>query len=248
MKKLPVIGISANLLMIESGSFMGLKRSGVVDAYVQAVCLAGGVPLILPIVSKPALIQQQIDLIDGLILSGGYDVCPLFYREEPSKGLEAICPERDVYEIQLLQSMRMLRKPILGICRGLQLMNVALGGTLYQDIELFRPSSIQHQSKASPDAAIHSISILPNTLLHEMMSEETLLTNSFHHQAIKELSPELQANALSQDGLIEGIEGKDDQFLLGVQWHPELMIEKHPCMLKLFKGLIQSSKKRDHNG
>ncbi len=242
--KCPIIGISATLLMIESGCLMGRERSAVGYDYIRAIQQAGGVPVVLPIVNEHHLIQQQIEIIDGLLLSGGYDVSPLCYGEDPKPGLEAICPERDIYEIELVQSAQRSNKPIFGICRGLQLLNVALGGTLYQDINLSIPSALQHQSKAKPDEATHAITISSQSLLHSIMNETKVLTNSFHHQAIKDLAPDLVVNAQSSDGVIEGVESPGPDFILGVQWHPELMIEKHSNMLKIFQAFLEAAKKR----
>lgn len=239
--KSPLIGISATLLSVESGSFLGCERSAVIQDYVQAVELAGGIPVILPIVKKRAAIQQQVEMIDGLLLSGGYDVCPLRYAEEPMPGLEAICPKRDAYELELIHSAQQLHKPILGICRGLQLLNVAWGGTLYQDIGLSYPNAIQHLSKVKPDEPTHTVTILPDTRLGRLMKVTHLLTNSFHHQAIKKLAPNLVVNAQTTDGIIEGIEGITDLFILGVQWHPELMVGKHPQMLNLFEAFVEAA-------
>jgi putative glutamine amidotransferase len=242
--KSPIIGISAALLPIESGSFIGLERSTVGHDYVQAVQEAGGVPFVMPIVKEKKLIEQQMDFVDGLLLSGGEDVCPLQYGEEPDKGLEAICPKRDFYELELIHAAVRLNKPILGICRGLQLLNVAFGGTLYQDIALSFPTALQHHSKVKPDEATHNVAILPNTILHRIINEDTILTNSFHHQAIKNVAPHLLVNARAKDGMIEGIENANGRFILGVQWHPELMFAKHPHMLKLFHAFIEAARKK----
>lgn len=240
--RMPLIGISATLMVIESGSFIGHKRAAVGDHYIQAINLAGGVPLILPIVGDQNLVRQQMGVVDGLLLSGGYDVSPLQYGEEPRVGLEAICPVRDAYEIELIRLARLSGKPILGICRGMQLLNVAFGGTLHQDIHSSLPNVLQHNSKADPDEATHSVAIFPGTLLQKIMNETTLLTNSFHHQAIKDLAPNFIVNARTQDGVVEGIESTQDSFILGTQWHPEMMIAKHPKMLELFRSFVKATK------
>lgn len=242
--KAPLIGISATLLMVESGSFIGRERTAVVHDYIQAVQQAGGVPLVLPIIEGKELVHQQMECVDGLLLSGGYDVCPLLYGEEPMYGLETVCLERDAYELELVKEALRLKKPIFGICRGLQLLNVAFGGTLYQDIRFALPSALQHNQKAKPEDVTHSVTILPETHLHQIMQESSLLTNSFHHQTIKNLAPGLTVNAQTIDGVIEGIEGQEDLFVLGVQWHPELMIGKHPEMLKLFQAFIDASSQK----
>lgn len=243
-EKAPVIGISATLLTIESGCFQGCERTTVIHDYIQAVSLAGGAPIVLPIIEGESQIEQQMSLVDGLLLSGGFDVSPLFYDEEPQKGLEAICFDRDVYEMQLIEIAKRSRKPIFGICRGLQLLNVALGGTLYQDIHLYLASALQHNQKAKVNEAVHHVHLIQETKLQEIFEEEVIVTNSFHHQAIKDLAPNLTVNAYSIDGIIEGIEGKeDDHFILAVQWHPELMINKHPTMLKLFHAFVEAAQR-----
>lgn len=243
-KNIPVIGISASLLTIESGCFLGKERSAVVRDYIDAVGLAGGIPIVLPVVERENLIEQQMALVDGLLLSGGCDVSPLFYNEEPKKGLETVNTDRDLYEIQLIKIARRLKKPIFGICRGMQLLNVACGGTLYQDIDLSFSSALQHNQKAKPDEAVHHVHLVPKTNLQHIFTEESILANSFHHQAIKELASNLRANAHSSDGIIEGVEGiEEDHFVLAVQWHPELMIKKHPIMLKLFHVFIEAAQR-----
>lgn len=239
---LPVIGISASLFSVESGCFMGRERMAVLQDYSEAIRLTGGIPIILPIVEGENLITQQMSLVDGLLLSGGYDVSPLFYGEEPQRGLEAVRPERDRYELQLIDSARKSLKPIFGICRGLQILNVAFGGTLYQDIPSSIPTALQHQQLAQVDEATHHVQIVSHTKLHHIFEEGIILTNSFHHQAIKDLAPGFIVSAKSSDGMIEGIEGKEDAFVLGVQWHPELMIGKHPKMFKLFRAFVEAAK------
>lgn len=241
--KLPVIGISASVFSIETGCFMGRERAAVLQDYIEAIRLTGGNPIILPIVEGNELIAEQISLIDGLLLSGGYDVSPLFYGEESQRGLEVVRPDRDRYEMQLLDIAKKSFKPILGICRGLQILNVAFGGTLYQDIPISIPTALQHQQKAQVDEATHHVQIVAHTKLQQIFEEELILTNSFHHQAIRDLAPCFTASAHSFDGIIEGIEGKEDHFILGVQWHPELMIRKHPKMFKLFHAFVDAAKK-----
>jgi putative glutamine amidotransferase len=236
-----LIGISSSLFKIETGPFIGRERAAVGYDYVQAIKQAGGIPFILPIVENPTHIQRQIELVDGVLLSGGYDVWPLHYGEEPMPCLENICPQRDVYELELIRLAQQLSKPLLGICRGLQLLNVAFGGTLYQDIMAALPAALQHHQKAKPEEAMHTVELVEGTLLHQMMGTSTLLTNSYHHQAVKELAPGFRVNARAKDGLVEGIEKVGESWMLGVQWHPEFMVNKHVQMRKLFQALVEAA-------
>jgi putative glutamine amidotransferase len=237
----PIIGISSMLLTVESGPLMDRKRSSVGHDYIEAIRLSGGIPLILPIVEDSNTIKEQIEVIDGLVLSGGEDVSPNLYHEEPGPKLGKTSPERDHYEVQLIQSAIERKKPILAICRGLQLLNVVFGGTLYQDIPSSIPSSLSHNQSESADFPTHKVTLQKNSKLHRILGEEGFLTNTIHHQAIKDLAFGLVASAHSPDGLIEGVESENDLFILGVQWHPELMYKSHPPMQKLFHALVNAS-------
>jgi putative glutamine amidotransferase len=241
-RELPIIGISASLLTIESGCFMGRERTFVGHDYIQAIAQAGGVPLVLPIIEDKKRLLCQVEIIDGLLLSGGYDVNPLQYGQEPEGHLEQVNQERDSYEMDLLRASYQLHKPILGICRGQQLLNVAFGGTLYQDIPSAFPSAVQHRQKSKPDAATHTIDLVEGTLLQQLMGSKSVATNSHHHQAVKNVAPGFVVNALAKDGIIEGIEKKDSLFVLGVQWHPEFMTIKDPKMLRLFQAFVEAAR------
>lgn len=240
MKK-PVIGIVGNILFEQGGAFPGYKRAYVNNDYVEAVSNAGGVPVILPLISDKAAIKQQIKNVDGIVISGGYDVNPLVYGEEPLQSLEFIYPERDEYDMQVIKEAVKLNKPVLGICRGLQILNVAFGGTLYQDLSLIKDCSIKHRQSSKPYAIGHTVEIQNGTKLFDILGEK-IITNSFHHQAIKEVGSGLKVSARAKDGVIEGIEAEKG-FIIGVQWHPEMLAGKHVEMLGLFKELVKQSTK-----
>jgi putative glutamine amidotransferase len=233
----PIIGISSSLLTLKEGWFTGRERLFVGYDYILAVQKAGGIPVVLPVVEDCEL----IDSIDGLLLSGGYDVSPLEYGEEPEKGLDMVCPIRDRFEITLAKQARDANLPILGICRGHQLLNVAFGGTLYQDIGSNLPCTIQHVQKRTPSEASHTVELVADTSLQQLMADSTLNANSFHHQAIKKVAPGFRISALSKDGVIEGIENEGQLKILGVQWHPELMTDQ-PKMMALFDWLVQAAR------
>lgn len=239
----PIIGILANILTVDGGMFPGQERSYVNHEYVTSILKAEGVPVLLPIISDVEAMARQIDCVDGVLLSGGYDIHPQFYGEEPHPRLESIYPERDAYELDVLRLAHQQGKPILGICRGLQLMNVAFGGTLYQDIShLQTESSIQHNQKSQMHVAGHSIELMEGTRLHQIFKQKWIVTNSFHHQAIKQLAPGFAVSAKAKDGIIEGIEKQGPSFMLGVQWHPEMMVAKHSNMVQLFEYFVQEAR------
>lgn len=244
--KKPLIGISTNQYTLENGFFAGQKRIYINQDYVELILEAGGIPFLLPHNKNREAIKQQMMAMDGIIFSGGQDIHPLHYKEEPLSCLEAVCLDRDEFELEAIQLAHALKKPILGICRGLQLINVAFGGTLYQDIgQQFPSPSIQHSQKTHKAAATHTVDIVPGSQLSRIFGKESLMTNSFHHQAVKDLAPGLSVNAKAKDGVVEGIEKKESPFLIGVQWHPEMMLERHPEMLKLFSAFVSAAQNQE---
>lgn len=238
-----VIGISSNLGTIETGSYIGRERAFVVYDYVQAIALAGGIPIILPVVESDEQIMGQVQLIDGLLLSGGQDVAPAYYGEQPESALGVVHRERDAHELALVKIAHQMNKPILGICRGIQLINVAFGGTLYQDISSHHQQALQHCQKSKPESAAHTVHLVEGSLIHRLLGSSTIETNTFHHQAVKTLAPGFTVTGTADDQLIEVIERDGDPFTLGVQWHPELMHRHHPTMQKLFEGFVNASKR-----
>lgn len=239
MKK--IIGISANTFVFEEGDYKGSKYAGVFSNYPEAVLLGGGVPVILPPVKESEQILQQLNTIDLLIISGGADLQPHLYGETPSPLLEKINVERDLYEMELVRLAYAQRIPIFGICRGLQIINVAFGGTLYQDISEFNTDTELHRHKDPREEAYHSVEIVEDSLLHSIFQEKKMQVNSHHHQGIKKLAPGFKVNARSPDGFIEGIEKLDGGLLLAVQWHPEMMALTDFGMLRLFQYLANVS-------
>ena len=219
--------------------------------YVRAVVEAGGLPLLIPIVNQPQDIKHYIDLIDGLLLSGGQDISPEFYNENPIEDLGEIDPDRDNWELKLFKEAYRQKLPVLGICRGMQLINVGLSGTLYQDIYSQLNDSLQHTSKKDETCAYHKILIEAGSKLEEILCcLDSLYVNSYHHQAIKKLADKLKVVANSDEGVIEAIEAEDSdqRFLVGVQWHPEDLAGvddnglTHNCFQQLFKALITAAK------
>lgn len=243
MKK-TLIGIVGNLLIDQGGMFPGYERAYVNNDYVQSVAKAGGTPVILPVISDYEKVKIQIEAVDSIIISGGFDVNPLVYGEEPSQKGGFLCPERDDYDLMVIKAAMELNKPILGICRGIQILNAALGGTLYQDLSQIEGCYIKHVQESRPEVAGHSVEIVKGTKLHSILGEK-ITTNSFHHQAIKDLAPGFKVAARSKDGVIEAIE-KEEGFVIGIQWHPEMMARKdNKSMLNIFKTFVEVSSKED---
>lgn len=238
----PRIGIPTNLTLVEQGKFIGMERLSVPRDYIHGIVRAGGVPILLPIIDSLEILKEQVNSVDGILLAGGQDVHPHFYEEEPSHFLEDVCLDRDHFEMEIVKEAYAQKKPILGICRGLQLINIAFGGTLYQDISTEYPDNhYQHSQNARRDAASHHVEILSGTKLHEVMGSEKIVTNSFHHQSIKKLAPGFKATAFAKDRMIEGIERLDPSLVLGVQWHPEMMLNSAPEMQRIFNLLVEEA-------
>ncbi|HWR38296.1 MAG TPA: gamma-glutamyl-gamma-aminobutyrate hydrolase family protein [Patescibacteria group bacterium] len=243
MKK-PVIGITTNLAPAENTVMTGMLRAFVGADYVESVVRAGGIPLLLPPVSDRALIREQLEVVDGLILSGGADVSPLAFGEEPIEKLGTVDDCRDQFELELARLAAGEKKPLLGICRGIQVLNVAYGGTLFQDLGQIEGCNIKHfQSTTYRDAVTHTVVIEPGSALADIVGAETVQVNSFHHQSLKKVAPGLSVTAYSRDGVVEAVESRGEHFVLGIQWHPELLTGKYPAMLALFEALIKVAKK-----
>ena len=219
----------------------GAERTGLNSAYVRSVSLAGGVPLVLSPLIGASLAARALDGVDGLVLTGGEDVDPAWYNFERSPLLNPPSRERDLFELALFAAARQRELPILGICRGIQLINVALGGTLYQDLPSERPGPVDHNRAGTRTDRSHGIRLAPESLAAEALGAGSLRVNSFHHQAIRDLAPALLATGWSEDDLIEAVEGGEGQpWMLAVQWHPEEMhADAGAPEHGLFKALVE---------
>jgi len=214
------------------------------DTYVNAVSKAGGAPVLLPSVNDSTIIDAMLVGIDGLLISGGPDLGASTFEEEPHKDLGGVSPLMDDFEIEIINKAINLGIPILGICRGVQSLNVACGGTLYQDIYAQCTGNlIQHRQLAPRAYTCHSAKLITGSLLANLLGEE-IRVNSFHHQAIKDVAPGFDIVGVAPDGIIEAIESKDkDSFIVGVQWHPEGMWNSAYNYDALFNAFISKATK-----
>lgn len=243
MKK-PIIGISGSMIVDQdSDIFAGYHRAYTNDDYIKSVSRAGGVPVMLPIVDNVDEITAQVELLDGLIMMGGHDVDPVLYGEEPNNKLGFIYPRRDAFDVALIKAAVDKKLPILGICRGHQILNVAFGGSLYQDLSEIPGCNLAHVQKNFCHEPIHNIKVIPTSKLAQLIGEE-MRVNSFHHLAVKDIAPDFVATAFSNDQVIEAIEyAKDDQYIVGVQFHPEMMSANCEKAQNIFNGLIEEASK-----
>lgn len=239
----PVIGITCSRSVNGRWSdySLGHFMEFAFDAYSQAVLNCGGAPLLVPISQDKNSIAAVCSRIDGLILSGGPDINPRFYREEPRQGLMDVDEAQDRMEIELTRQAVASELPVLGICRGLQVLNVAMGGTLYQDIARQVPKACNHAPRADRGTVSHKVRIEPHTRLQSVLQRRSLWVNSKHHQAVNHPAPGLVVSAVATDGIIEALEASDQAFVIAVQWHPEGLWEKDAAARKLFKALIAAA-------
>ncbi|MEI0524818.1 gamma-glutamyl-gamma-aminobutyrate hydrolase family protein [Brachyspira murdochii] len=240
----PIIGISGSILSNDNdGVFSGYERAYVNDDYVLSVSKAGGIPYIVPMIDNDEDIKEQVLHVDGVLLSGGYDVDPIYWGEEIHSKLGRIFPRRDNHELKIVKYALEMKKPILGICRGCQIINVAFGGSLYQDLSLIDNCYIKHSQSAKPYEATHSMTTKEGSIIREIVGE-SVRVNSFHHLAIKDLGKGLIATGYSKDGIVESIEYMEDgNFVFGVQFHPEMMHAHYDFALDIFKKLVSKCKK-----
>ena len=238
----PVIGITATLREdVDCVTERPLDRFVQADFdYVEAVAEAGGVPVVLPPVAGARAPQDLLDGMDGLLLSGGSDLDPGYYGEEPVPELGVTIPERDAFEIALLEHALRRKIPIFGICRGMQILNVALGGTLYQDLpsQMDHMVLLGHRQETPRWQPTHEVEVDGGSKIAEILGTDELKVNSYHHQAMKDLASGLVAVACSPDGVIEAIESSDlsKRWMMGVQWHAEAMRDAGPEHRKLFEA------------
>ncbi len=241
----PVIGIVTQTMASVPGQVplswvMGQK-------YVRALTAEGAVPWVIPLIQgDEATLRCIYDRLDGLFLMGGVDVDPVHYGEERLPLCGQTDPARDWTELALARWCMADHKPLLGACRGVQVLNVAAGGTLYQDIATQVPQALKHDyfptaNAYMRDLLVHEVTTRPDSRLARIMGADSTPVNSMHHQGIKDLAPGLVPSAFASDGLIEGVEGSNGHFLIGVQWHPEELAATQAPQRRLFAAFIDAA-------
>jgi len=231
-----LIGITSSMEVSESHFTTSSEN-------VTAISRAGGVPVILPNSCDTKQIEYYAQMLDGLYATGGYDIDPTLFGEEPHPGLGTIIPVRDSFEIELMRRVLKLGKPILAVCRGCQILNIVAGGDMYQDIygQIENSDLLQHQQKAPKEHGSHFVHVAENSLLHQITEMDVLRVNSRHHQANRTVLEPFIVSGKASDGIVEAIESKEHTFALGLQWHPENMLTANdPASEKIFNGFIQA--------
>ena len=239
----PLIGVSGSIEHDESKQHIGRD-------YLASIAAVGGIPVVLSMDMSLADIGECLEHMNGIMLAGGADADPALFGESPHPALGAVDPLRDQFEMQLLEVARQRDLPVLGICRGAQMMNVARGGTLYQDLQaqyVREPGSgagqplVMHNQTALGKYPSHEIRVVTPSRLAACLGKKPLRVNSHHHQAVWKLAPLLVASAYAPDGLIEAIEDPAHPFWIGVQWHPERMYREDPAAIRLLKAFLHAA-------
>lgn len=247
----PIIGICANHTPEDfPGVKSGLGLAGqdwqlLASDYVRAIERVGGCPVILPIVNELPSLLSVLNVLDGILFTGGSDIDPMYYGELPQYALGHINPVRDKHEIALCKHvLNKMRIPVLGICRGLQLLNVTAGGTLYQDLKEDNVGTFNHTLLNYPKYyPTHAVNIKDGSKLHRIFESTRIVTNGFNHQAVKDIAEGFLITMEAEDRVVEGIEYDGERFIVAVQWHPEMMLDRSDEFLILFRKFVEQCQK-----
>jgi putative glutamine amidotransferase len=233
----PIIGITSTKMSARAPLDLGIF---VPDGYVNGIVRCGAIPVVIPLVEDDAIIKELIDRVDGVLFTGGEDIGPHLYSEIPHQKLGEVNSLRDRIEMEGIRYALSKNKPILGICRGVQLLNVAMGGTLYQDLPSQLKDSGQHFQKAPRSEGSHFVSVSRESKVYDIFQLERVFVNSYHHQAIKDPAPGFVVTAKADDGVVEALESTVHSFAMGLQWHPEMMWSMNEQMLEVSRYFVHA--------
>lgn len=222
-----------------------LESLWMLPGYFDAVAEAGGVPVMLPLTADAEALSCALDVVDGVVVGGGQDVDPSLYGERGQQAAALcgeLCPERDAMEALLVPELVARDVPTLGICRGIQVANAVLGGTLWQDLPRQRPSVVEHHGKPPYDQPVHSVEVLARTPLAACVGAGELAVNSYHHQALRDMAPGLEVMAAAADGVVEAVWRPASRFFWAVQWHPEFAHKVDEPSRKIFSALVEAAR------
>jgi putative glutamine amidotransferase len=237
----PAIGITPDLGPTDQDPALHLYE--LKTAYADAVLRAGGLPFILPYSEDSQCIDAYLERISGVLVTGGaFDIPPESYGEKASEAIGVLKPSRTSFEAGLTRAALDRNLPVLGICGGMQLLNVVLGGTLIQDIRTELPQAYEHEQRHDRHQPHHPVDVKDGTLLSELLGKGQVMVNSTHHQAPKTVGEKVVIGAVAPDGIIEAIEAPSYHFALGVQWHPELLMSSIPVHFTLYKTFVQKAR------
>lgn len=241
----PVIGVTPDFNAGDRKDMGGREPTYFLRArYIRAIEELGGVPLILPLVAAPAARRRLLDGVDGLLLTGsGPDLPPRLYGERQRYKFPLVSERRADFELDLVSQARDRDLPLLGICGGMQTVNVACGGSLFQDIPSQVQHALDHSQQKNAIYVSHPVAVTPKSLLRKIVDRATLMVNSSHHQSVKQVAPSLVASAVAPDGIVEAIESPQHRFLLAIQWHPEFLFERHAAHRRLFEALLRAARR-----
>jgi putative glutamine amidotransferase len=248
----PIIGIPCR--SDTSGTYPGRPINAQNNAYINAVIQAGGVPTLIPVEVTGGLLEKLFDRIDGLVFTGGGDIDPTYYHETVQvDNIDHIQRQRDELELTLMRRAMDTAKPFLAICRGMQVMNVARGGTLWQDLTRQKPDAARHdyyydELRFPRNYIAHEVILDDSSLLTRILETSRVAVNSLHHQGLKDIPDSLKASGYADDGLVEVLEAPDHPFGLGVQWHPEELVPQHTSACKLFEAFIEAASNNNEGG
>ncbi len=239
----PVIGVTPDFNAGDRKDMGGREPTYFLRArYIQAVEELGGIPLILPLVTAQVTRQRLLDGIDGLLITGsGPDLPPRLYGERQRYKFSLMSDRRADFELELVRQAGARDLPLLAICGGMQTVNVACGGSLFQDIPSQVQNALGHRQKGRATQVSHTVAVTPRSLLKKVVGQSTFMVNSSHHQSVKRVAPSLITSAVAPDGIVEAIESPSHRFLLAIQWHPEFLFEHHPTHRRLFEALMRAA-------